>query len=52
MIQLTREEVLDLLKTLSLFEGFILGLKDNTIKHIADEFINPVNLLTDKLLDS
>lgn len=52
MIELTREEVLNLLKTFSLFEGFLIGLQNNSAQYVQDEFVYPVQLLTNKLLDN
>jgi hypothetical protein len=50
MIELTKEEVLDLLKTFSLLEGFLIGLQNNTVQHIQEEFAYPVELLSNRLL--
>jgi len=51
MIELTREEVLSLLKTFSLLEGFLMGLKDNSVQYIQEELTYPVELLSNKLLE-
>ena len=50
MIELTKEEVLSILKTFSLFEGYLRGLQNNTVQHIQEEFTYPVELLTNRLL--
>jgi hypothetical protein len=52
MIELTREEALDILKTFSLLEGFLIGLQNNSVQYIQEEFTYPVELLSRKLLVS
>jgi len=49
MIDLTREEALELLKVMARFEGFLLGLKDHETSAIQGELEYPVELLSRKL---
>jgi hypothetical protein len=50
MIEFTREEVLNLLKTFSIIEGFLMGAKDGSNQYILEELEYPADLLTKKLL--
>jgi len=52
MIQLTKEEVLSLIKSFTKMEGFLLSLKSYESKDIRSELLNPVDFLTDKIIDS
>lgn len=47
MIEITREEALNILKTLSMIEGYLLTIKEST--YIAEELEYPVELLSSKL---
>lgn len=48
-IILTREEALNLLKSLSRFEGFLYGFKQGDTQVIQSELEYPVELLSKKL---
>lgn len=47
MVELTREEALEILKRLSQFEGYLFGIQNST--YIAEQLEYPVELLSNKL---
>ena len=49
MIELTKEEALCILQTLSMFEGFLFSVEGQGARSIAEQFEKPVNLLAEKL---
>jgi hypothetical protein len=49
MIELTREEAIDLLKAIARFEGFLMGLRASDCSDICAELEYPVKLLSEKL---
>ena len=51
MIELTKEEAILILQTLSMFEGFLFSVEGQGARSIADLLENPVELLAEKLKD-
>jgi hypothetical protein len=49
MIELTKEEALDILQTLAMFEGFLFSVEGQGARSIADLLEHPVDLLAEKL---
>lgn len=49
MIELTRNEAIQILKSLSMFDGFLFGVKNDGVHAIAEQLVYPVELLTNKL---
>jgi len=49
MIELTKEEALNILQALSMFEGFLFSVEGQGARSIADLLEHPVELLADKL---
>jgi hypothetical protein len=49
MIELTKEEAILILQTLSMFEGFLFSVEGQGARSIAELLEHPVNILTEKL---
>jgi hypothetical protein len=49
MIELSKSEVLEILQTLSMFEGFLFSVEGQGARGISEMLEHPVELLAEKL---
>jgi len=49
MIELTKDEAMAILQTLSIFEGFLFSVEGQGAIKIADLLYGPVDILSEKL---